>query len=64
MEVEISSSVKIFKLYPRERNYRSGGNIGAFKFVISQSMAVIFLSPDFTGSIHSASMTQRQPPIL
>ena len=57
MEVEISSNVKFFKLYPRGRETRSWDSISAFKFVKSQT-AKIFLTPDHTGDVHNASMMQ------
>ncbi len=57
MEVEISSNVKFFKLYPRGREARSWGNIGAFRSTISQSTAEIFLTPDHTGGVHNAFVT-------
>ena len=46
MKVEISSNMKFSKLYPRGREARSRGNIGAFRFVISQFTAKIFLAPN------------------
>ena len=53
MEVEISSNMKFFKLYPRGREAR---NIVAFRYVRSQSSAEIFLAHDHTGGVHIASM--------
>jgi hypothetical protein len=46
MKVEISSNVKFFRLYPRRRKAKSWGNIGAFRYVRSQSMAEKFLAHD------------------
>jgi hypothetical protein len=45
MEVEISSNVKFLKLYPRGREARSWGCIGAFTLVTSQLTAEIILGP-------------------
>ena len=58
MEVENSSDVKFSKLSPRGIEARSWGNIGAFKYVRSQSAAEIFLAPDHTGGIHNTSVMQ------
>jgi hypothetical protein len=58
MEVEISSNVQFFKLYMRGREARSWGKIGAFRFFGLQSTAEIFLAPDHTGGVLSASMTR------
>ena len=57
MEVEISSNMKFNKLYLRGREAKSRDNIGAFKFVISQSTNEIFLAPNHIGGVQSASVT-------
>jgi hypothetical protein len=49
--------MKIFKLYPRGREAGSWGSIEAFRSVISQSTAEIFLGPDHTASIYNALVT-------
>ena len=61
MEVEISSSVKIFKLYPVGRDAKSWGSIGAFRSLRSQSTAEIFLARELMGGIHNASLTRVHP---
>ena len=58
MEVEISFSVNFFKLYMRQREAKSWGNIGAFRSIESQSTTEIFLAPNHTGGVHSVSVTQ------
>ena len=57
MEVEVSSNMKFFKLYPRGREVKRWGNIGAFRSLISQSTTKIFLAHDRKGCVHNASMT-------
>ena len=49
MEVEISSNVKFFEHYPRGREARSWGNIGAFRSLELQSTAKIFLMRELMG---------------
>ena len=58
MKVEITSNMKFFKLYPRGREDRSWGIIGAFRFVRSQSTTEIFPTPNHTESVYNASVTQ------
>ena len=48
MEVEISSNMKFFKLYPRGKKARSWDNIGTFRSLISLSTTKIFLACDHT----------------
>ena len=57
MEVEISSDVKFFKLYPRKREAGSWGSLRTFKFIKSQLTTEIFLAPDLMGGIHSTLVT-------
>ena len=58
MKVEISSNVKIFKLYPKGREAISWGNIGAFRSLRLQSTAEIFLARELMGGIHNALVTR------
>jgi hypothetical protein len=62
MEVGISSNVKFFKPYLRVREAKNWGNVGAFRYVISQSTGKIFLAHDHTGAVHNASTTQMSWP--
>jgi hypothetical protein len=55
--------VKFFKLYPRGREAKMWGSIGAFTNAKSQSMATIFLALDHTGGVHNASMTGGNRPL-
>ena len=57
MEVEMSSNVKFFQLYPRGKEAKSWNNIGAFIYVRSQSTAEIFLAHNHMGGIHITSVT-------
>ena len=59
MEVEISSNVKFFKLYPKGREVRSLGSIGAFRSLTSQSTARISLACDHTGGVRSQRLIAR-----
>ena len=56
--MEISSNVKFFKLYLREREAKSWGNMGAFRSLGSQSTVEIFLAHDYKGGVHNASVMQ------
>jgi hypothetical protein len=58
MEVEISSNMKFFKLYPRGREAKSWDNIGAFQYVNLQLTIEIFLAPDHPGGVYNALVTQ------
>ena len=58
MEVEISSNVKFFKLYPRGRESINWRSIRVFRLVRSQSTAEIFLAHNHTGGVHNALVTE------
>jgi hypothetical protein len=51
------SDVKFFKLYLRGEEAGIWGNIRDSRYVRSQSMAQIFMTPDHMGDVHNASVT-------
>jgi hypothetical protein len=56
MEVETSSTVKLFKLYPGGREAKNWGSIGAFRSLKSQSATGIFLARALMGG-HSQRLS-------
>jgi ribose 1,5-bisphosphokinase PhnN len=58
MAVEISFNMMFLRLYWRGRESRSHGNLRAFRSIKSQLTAKIFLTPDHTGGVPSATVTR------